>query len=340
MKMTTPRILVRKALDFHSPSRVPRQLWVLPWAEEHFPAELAEIRQRFPDDIIGAPAFLRQTPITHGDAYSLGTFVDEWGCTFLNIQRGVIGEVKQAVVETWGDLSKLHTPDALLSVDVDQVNAFCRSTDCFVTSGCCPRPFERLQFIRKSENLYFDLAEKTSELDELIRRVHNFFLKEMEVWVSTDVDAMTMMDDWGSQRGLLISPKDWRKYFKPLYKDYIDLAHSHGKKMFMHSDGFTAEIIPDLIELGLDAFNTQIFTMNIEELGQKFGGKLTFWGEIDRQHLLPHGSTEDIINAVKRANVAFNRNGGVIAQCEFGAGANPKNVYQVYQTWDEVKSVM
>ena len=53
------------------------------------------------------------------------------------------------------------------------------------------------------------------------------------------------MDDWGSQHGLLISPRTWRKVFKPLYKDYIDLAHSKGKKIFMHSDGFTAEIIPD-----------------------------------------------------------------------------------------------
>jgi uroporphyrinogen decarboxylase len=152
-------------------------------------------------------------------------------------------------------------------------------------------------------------------------------VKELELWAKTDVDGLTMMDDWGSQRGLLISPKTWRKYFKPLYKEYIEIAHSHGKKMFMHSDGYTAEIIPDLIELGLDAFNTQLFTMDIEELGRQYAGKLTFWGEIDRQHLLPYGTKDDIDKAVKR----------VIGQCEFGAGSKPENVFQVYQSWENIK---
>ena len=334
--MTTSRKLVYQTLEYNSPSRIPRQLWVLPWADEHYPVEMAEIRRRFPDDMTGAPGFLSQTPHTVGDPYQEGLYVDEWGCKFINIQRGVIGEVKEPLIKTWDDLEKLHTPDEYLTIDKERINAFCHSTDAFVLSGCCPRPFERLQFIRKSDNLYMDLGEQLPELDELIRRMHQFFMKELELWAETDVDGLTMMDDWGSQRALLISPKTWRKYFKPLYKDYIDMAHSHGKKMFMHSDGFTAEIIPDLIELGLDAFNTQLFTMDIEQLGQQFAGKITFWGEIDRQHLLPHGTKEDIDKAVRRVNTALNRHGGVIGQCEFGAGSKPENVYQVYQSWEDV----
>jgi uroporphyrinogen decarboxylase len=273
-----------------------------------------------------------------GNPYSVGTFVDEWGCTFKNIQSGVIGEVKEPLIKTWDDLDKLRTPDALLSVDVDQVNAFCRSTDLFVTGGCCPRPFERLQFLRKSENLYVDLAEQPAELMELIHRMHEFFMKELDLWASTEVDTLNFMDDWGSQRALLISPMTWRKIFKPLYKDYIDLAHSKGKYIFMHSDGYTAEIIPDLIELGLDALNTQLFTMDIEELGRRYRGKITFWGEIDRQHLLPYASTAEIDKAVRRVKDALYQEGGVIGQCEFGAGAKPENVYQVYKSWEEVSA--
>ena len=98
------------------------------------------------------------------------------------------------------------------------------------------------------------------------------------------------MDDWGSQKSLLINPKQWRKIFKPLYKEYIDLAHQAGKKIFMHSDGYIFDIYGDLIELGLDAINSQLFIMDIEEIGKHFGGQITFWGEIDRQHLLPHGT--------------------------------------------------
>ena len=134
----------------------------------------------------------------------------------------------------------------------------------------------------------------------------------------------------------MISPKLWRKIFKPLYKEYIDLAHQAGKKIFMHSDGYIFDIVADLIELGLDAINSQLFVMDIEEIGRQFGGQIAFWGEIDRQHLLPFGTTEDIASAVRRVKQALYKDGGVIAQCEFGPGARPENVAMVYQTWEDV----
>ena len=127
--------------------------------------------------------------------------------------------------------------------------------------------------------------------------------------------------------------------FKPLYKEYIDIAHSHGKKAFMHSDGYTAAILPDLIEIGLDALNTQIFIMDIEELGRQYRGQITFWGELDRQDLLPHGSTADVEAAVHRVYKAFWEHGGAIAQCEFGAGSKPENVMKMFETWEELSGV-
>jgi uroporphyrinogen decarboxylase len=339
--MTDPRTLVKQTLTFSSPKRIPRDVWFLPWAGIHYPEELTEIRERFPNDLVGAPGFQRALPPTSGDPYGIGTYIDEWGCAFEGVQPGVIGEVKAPLVARWEDLDKVRPPEELLSIDVEQINDFCRSTDLFVTAGCCPRPFERMQFLRGSENLYFDLAEEMqgnqqSDFSTLLNRVHQFYLKELEQWVKTDVDGLTFMDDWGAQRSLLISPRQWRRIFKPLYKDYIDLAHQHGKFIFMHSDGYTLDIIPDLIELGLDALNTQLFTMDIARLGERFRGKLTFWGEIDRQHLLPFGTRAEIDRAVRQVQEAFYCHGGVIAQCEFSAGAKPENVYQVFQSWEEV----
>lgn len=332
------RTLVKDTLTFSSPARVPRDLWTLPWAEEHYPVELAEIRLRFPSDMITAPGFLRELPLVQGSQYEIGTYVDEWGCVFHNLQRGVIGEVKQPLVATWEDLDKVRPPEASLTIDTAQINGFCKATDRFVMGGCCPRPFERLQFLRGSENVYLDLGEQPAELFTLLDRIHQFYLKELELWAKTDVDAVMFMDDWGAQRSLLISPRQWRRIFKPLYKDYIDLAHQYGKFIFMHSDGFTQDIMPDLIELGLDAMNAQIFCMDIEQLGERFRGRLTFWGEMDRQNLLPFGEPEEIDRAVRRVKDALYCNGGVIAQCEFGAGAKPQNVYQMYQTWEAIGS--
>lgn len=334
--MLTSRELVKKTLEFDRPPRIPRDLWLLPWAPDHYPREVLELKRQFPSDFVSAPGFLTNPVRTQGDAYAEGTFVDEWNCTFVNLQAGVIGEVKDPLIKTWADLEKVHAPEEALTIDVEQVNAFCKASDHFVFGGCCPRPFERMQFLRSSEALYVDLAEQPAELFELIRLIHQFNLKELEVWAKTDVDALNIMDDWGAQRSLLISPRMWRKLFKPLYKEYIDLAHAHGKKMFMHSDGYTADIYPDLIELGLDAFNSQLFTMDIEELGRLYKGKITFWGEMDRQHLLPFGTPAEVDQAVRRVFNALNADGGVIAQCEFGAGAKPENVLQVYESWNSV----
>lgn len=330
------RSLVKDTLTFSSPARIPRDLWTLPWAQEYYPAQLTQIEARFPRDMVTAPGFRREPFYTQGDPYGIGIYVDEWGCTFENRQRGVIGEVKTPLVSRWDDLEKVRPPEAALSIDPEQINAFCRASDCFVMGGCCPRPFERAQFIRGSENLYLDLAEQPAELFALLDRIHQFYLKELELWAQTEVDGLMFMDDWGAQRSLLISPRQWRKIFKPFYQDYIDLAHRFGKFIFMHSDGYTMDILPDLVEMGLDAVNTQIFTMDIETLGQKFGGKITFWGEIDRQYLLSFGTPAEIGQAVRRVKDALYFHGGVIAQCEFGAGSKPENVYQVYQSWEDV----
>jgi len=330
------RELVKRTIEFDHPTRVPRQLWTLPWAEEHHPEYLRKINQDFPDDLISAPGFYQQPVKTYGEQYEIGTFVDEWGCIFENCQRGVIGEVKIPRIKTWEDARKLSLPEELLTVDIDMVNEFCCRTEKFVMAGNCPRPFERLQFLRTSQNVYLDLGMQSPGIFDLLHHIHDFYLKEMEIWASSEVDAMMFMDDWGAQRALLISPNMWRMVFKPLYKEYVELAHAHGKYIFMHTDGYTAEILPDLAEIGVDAVNAQLFVMDIEALGKQLRGSMTFWGEIDRQYLLSFGTPAEIDEAVQRVKRAFYAEGGVIAQCEFGAGAKPENVYQVFKSWQEV----
>ncbi|MGI6315789.1 MAG: uroporphyrinogen decarboxylase family protein [Christensenellales bacterium] len=316
--------------------RAPRDLWTLPWAEKRYPEEIAKIRRSFPADGMGVPGFNTQRGIGCGDAYVPGTSIDDWGCEFTSIQEGIIGEVKrpQITSDEWDEADQIHIPREWLSIDKKKINAFCRAhDDKFLFGGCCPRPFEQLQFIRGTVNLYMDLMNMPENMVKFIRKMHAFYCELMEAWAETDVDALSFMDDWGSQKTLLIQPAVWRRVFKPMYNDFIDIAHRHGKKIFMHSDGYTLEIIPDLIELGLDAFNTQIFCMGTEKLAQ-FKGRITFWGEIDRQHLLPYGTEEDIVKAVTVVYETLWDNGGCIAQCEFGPGGRPENIRKVFETWD------
>jgi len=330
----SPRFLVHETLDFDSPPRIPRQTWILPWAEDRFPEAVSGIRRRFPDDIVTAPAIYTKPLKTEGDRYGQGIYVDEWGCVFSNPQPGIIGIVRKPLIGDWEDLKSFQPPDAILSLDRTAVDDFCEGTDRFVLGGTTQRPFERFQFIRTMEQAMLDLVDQPPELFELLDRIHQHYCKEVEVWAATKVDGISLMDDWGTQTGLIASPEIFKKIFLPMYNDYVEIARRYGKRIFMHSDGRINDIIPDLIEAGIEALNSQIFCMGLEVLGERFKGKITFWGEIDRQNLLPYGSRADVERAVRSIYRELYAEGGVIAQCEFGLEAKPENVAAVFETWE------
>ena len=332
----TSRELVYQTLNFAGPARAPRDLWTLPIAARAYPVELAAILAAYPPDLVGIDGHERQHAPTKGDQYAIGEFTDEWGATFVSVQAGVIGEVKRPLIRDWAtDTANVHIPREWLTIDRDAINRDCAATDQFTLCGCNPRPFEQLQFLRGTADLYMDLTDPPPAMLEFMATLHAFYCELLEAWARTDVDALRIMDDWGSQRSLLISPAMWRTYFKPMYRDYVQIAHAAGKKFFMHSDGHILAIYPDLIEIGVDALNSQLFCMGVEALAP-FAGKITFWGEIDRQRLLAFDTPEDVEAAVRLVHAHLWREGGCIAQCEFGAGAQPANVERVFATWDKL----
>lgn len=142
----TPRERVKRALTFDHPDRVPRDLWKLPIALNKYEKEIEAILERFPPDI-GHPGY---TPplenYTKGNPYEIGTYVDEWGCTFKNVQRGVWGEVKNPLVKNLSDIDKVKPPYELLDIlvkNIKKINKSCRKSDKFMLGGGV-NPFERM----------------------------------------------------------------------------------------------------------------------------------------------------------------------------------------------------
>ena len=336
----TPRENVYRCLKFESPERVPRDFWLLPWATNHYPQQVEAIKQRFPSDFVIPPDIYRRSPVRQGDPYVVGTYIDEWGCEFTNIQAVVHGEVVHPLVADLSNWKKVQPPYDTLPEDWqaarEQVNRFCAATDKFVYWAQCARPWERYQFIRGSVNTYMDIARRDANFDGLLRIIQEYYLKEMEFWCSTDVDAVNFMDDWGSQKHLLISPRMWREIFKPLYQEYCEMAHVHGKFIFMHSDGYILDIYPDLIEIGVDAVNSQLFCMDMRQVAERAKGKITFWGEIDRQHVLPEPPEKGREAVRQVVRHLYDPRGGVIAQLEFGPSGNPETVMAVYDEWEKI----
>ena len=262
------------------------------------------------------------------------------GLHFENVQDGVIGEVKNPLVVDFSDLSSCRPPYEILpenqSVARDKVNRFCAESDRFVLAACCPRPWERMQFLRGTVNAMIDTAMPESGGAKLLRRIHEFFMKELEFWTTTDVDGIFFMDDWGSMANLLISPETWRSLFKPLYADYCNIAHAHGKFALMHSDGWIQSIYEDLIEVGVDAVNSQLFVMDMDKIARIAKGEITFWGEIDRQQVLT-STDENFRDAVRKvAEHFYDPSGGVIIQFEMGAGFHGPNALTIFDEWNKI----
>jgi hypothetical protein len=340
----TSRELVTRCLKFEFPERIPRDLWVLPWASMNYPEALRTIREKFTLDFESPPNVYQPSSRRQGNEYSPGIFIDEWGVAFTNIQAGVIGEVRQPIIQEITDWKSVQPPYEILPADYARARGILKqqhdNSTKFIIGGCCPRPWERYQFLRGSENAMIDIMMPETGTLDLLQAIHQFDLKELEFWASTDIDGLTFMDDWGAQNQLLIPPRVWREIFKPLYKEYCELAHAHNKFIFMHSDGHISEIYEDLIEIGVDAVNSQLFCMNMEDLQQRAKGKITFWGEIDRQHVLPNPNPEVGREAVRKvARYLYDPSGGIIAQFEFGAGANPETAQVIFDEWDQIQTV-
>ncbi|MGB6031528.1 MAG: uroporphyrinogen decarboxylase family protein [Bacteroidota bacterium] len=333
--MLTGRERVKATLTFSRPDRPPRDLWALPFVSLFRKKELDALLERFPLDI-GRPEVSPGSDDQDIQKLSQpGSYVDEWGSVWYLGEPGIVGEVKEPVLSDWSRLPTFHPPwETIRKRDWSHVNRLCDQSEQFMVSSVCARPFERLQFLRGTENLYIDLGYDSKEFRTLVGMVHDFYREEVTGWADSNVDGVFLMDDWGSNESLLISPAQWREVFKPIYKDFCDIIHGAGKHVFFHSDGHIAAIYGDLIEIGVDALNSQLFCMDIESLARQHKGKLTFWGEIDRQSILPFGTQDEVRAAVRRVRSALDDgSGGVIAQCEWGKDNSRENVEAVFEAW-------
>ena len=330
---------VKACLNFEKPDRVPRDLWVLPYVTLFEKNKYNKLIEEYPIDFEIAQSSTDSSDKVLRNTFKKGSYKDDWGSVWFIGEPGIVGEVKKPVLDNWQNLKKFKPPFHLIKErKIAYINKCCEESDKFILSSVAARPFERLQFLRGTQNLFIDIAYDRSEFYKLLNMVHEFYLEDINSWIKTDIDGVQLMDDWGTQKSLLINPKIWRKIFKPLYKEYCDLIHSAKKFAFFHSDGNIEEIFGDFIEIGIDSINSQLFIMNIEELGEKYKGKITFWGEIDRQYILPSGSLEEVKIAVERVKSAlYSDEGGIIAQCEWGKNNPMQNIRAVFKSWNNQK---
>ncbi len=168
------------------------------------------------------------------------------------------------------------------------------------------------------EKLLVDMAMEEPYVELLIEKCKNFAVAIGTKLISLGVDGVWAGDDFGTQASMIISPPMWRRWFKERYREvYAALKAANPNVVIMqHSDGAVAPILDEWIEVGLEAFNP--VQPNVpghapEELKSRFGDRLSFWGAIDQQRLLPFGTPREIEADVKAKIEVLGRGGGFMA---------------------------
>jgi uroporphyrinogen decarboxylase len=130
------------------------------------------------------------------------------------------------------------------------------------------------------------------------------------------VDVVMTADDLGFQNGLMVSTEAYRELIKPRHARYFELCHRLSPApLLLHTCGAVGEIVEDLIEIGVDVLHpVQVAATGMDpaDLQHRFGGRIAFWGGIDTQHVLPHGSVEDVRREVERMIDTLGRDGGYV----------------------------
>jgi uroporphyrinogen decarboxylase len=151
--------------------------------------------------------------------------------------------------------------------------------------------------------------------EEVLDRLVDLYLHFVEYTADLPVDAILFGDDWGHQGGIILGPKRWRKFLKPRWARIYEAVHARGKLVMHHSCGSVAEIMPDIIEIGMDVLESaqpEAAGMNPYELKKQWGDKICFWGCLGSQSIIPFGTPEDIRQEVRRLRNEIGRGGGYI----------------------------
>ena len=173
--------------------------------------------------------------------------------------------------------------------------------------------FERAWTLRGMENLLADMILHPQFVDDLLDKILEYNLKVIDHFVQYDVDCIRFGDDWGQQNGLIMGPRHWRRFIKPRVKAMYERVKAAGKYVMQHSCGAVQELFPELIDMGLDIFNTfQPEVMDVEFCKREYGRHLTFYGGISTQQVLPRVGPEEVRSTVRRMMRTIGADGGYI----------------------------
>ena len=311
-----------RAAEFRGPKWIPAAVSIMPATWRKYREEVERIVLDhpgiFPDYREGSRDFDR----IEVETYRQGCYTDAWGCVWENVCEGLDGLVVEGPLEDWEAMDHFRPPDPLAQVNWD---AAARNVERAIQEGRLATGglehgfmYMRLYYLRGFENFMLDIAQGDSRLERLIDMVLDHNVKRIRKWLELGVEMMTFGDDLGTQKGLPISPRHFRKYLRPCYAEMFGLCRDEGVSVYLHSDGHILEIAEDLVEAGVTILNPQVRPNTLKGLAERAKGKVCINLDLDRQ-LFPFATPSQIRDHIREAiDVLGDDKGGLMlhAECE------------------------
>ena len=343
---------VMTALDHKKPDRPPLNYFGTPETTEkllkhlhletheellcYFGADMRYVKPKY----VGPEAFAGSSGYSDGGR-------DMWGviwkpvrnnfCTYQEIaysplaRAETLSEVENYDWPSTDWLSVSHLKDEIRRINQKERRAIVYQIGPFIEIAWYMRGYERylMDMVDKPDIAQFILMKATNLLKEMA-------LRAVEA-ADGQIDIMWCQGDIGIQTGMLFSPDLWREQIKPWHRQLTEPFKQMGLKTRYHTDGGVVPVIEDLIEMGLDLLDPiqpKAEGMQPENLQALFGGRLSFYGGVDTQELMPMGTADQVEQAVLRLIRVLGSNGGYVAAASNAVQPDVpvENILRLYQT--------
>ena len=297
--MIKPKERMRRALNHEPVDRIPTQVNYTKAMGQRLAAHLGvmldQLPQRLGNHLLRVDiAFERM-----GRGNGRLSF-DWWGVGFDTEQEGYFAAVHPLADSK--DLDAFAWPDPQAPNLLDEATQVIKDDggEHFVAPNFGFALFERAWTLRGLEAFLLDMVLDPGFAEELLERITKIQLVLIHRFLDLGVDGGYFGDDYGAQTSMLFSPKMWRSLIKPRLARMFALFREAGLPVILHSDGQVAPILPDLVEIGLTAYNpVQPEVIDHAWLRHTFGNRLAYYGGLSTQTVLSQGSPQEVTTAVQ-----------------------------------------
>ncbi len=265
----TKEQLVRDAIDFNRPSRVP--VWYV--SCDHMEGDILLQRLWYDED-----------------------GVNEWGYELKSLDDGTMGQVGEPIFPTWDALAGFEWPTLRAEERLAGLEELKRTAGGrYLLGSLFISGFTVYTFLRGFENAMIDLVTRDEEAGRLLDRIFGFETRLIELAAEAGLHGVHFADDWGTQDGLIISPDLWHELFRERYRAQFQRAHELGLHVWFHCCGNILDIVPSLHDIGVDVMNiSQPNVVDIAAVGRALRGKQCFMMPISYQTVSISGAPADI----------------------------------------------